>query len=253
MRRQLQVGVGVWAVFAVMACAGVALGQDTFGTDRITAYTIPEWEFGPVDSTQTYSDTSIAAGIGMGTFNVRRYSTGGDSGFFAGPHLPEGALLTNITYNLCDSSQADLHWTASLWMCTTVDGTCAQIGNEVESTSSEISPCFPYTQDISSLNVVVDNYTWELMVVANPDADDATNSLASVVIGYKLQVSPAPPFATFADVPTDHPFFQFVEALAASGITAGCGSGNFCPDAPLTRGQMAVFLSKGLGLQWPVP
>ena len=44
---------------------------------------------------------------------------------------------------------------------------------------------------------------------------------------------------------------EFVEALVASGITAGCGNGNFCPDAPLTRGQMAVFLSKALGLHWP--
>ena len=40
-----------------------------------------------------------------------------------------------------------------------------------------------------------------------------------------------------------------VEALAASGVTAGCGTGtDFCPNAPLTRGQMAVFLSKALGL-----
>jgi S-layer homology domain len=70
--------------------------------------------------------------------------------------------------------------------------------------------------------------------------------------GHHLQVSPAPGAATFGDVPTGHPFFQFVEALAASGITAGCGNGNFCPDAPLTRGQMAVFLSKALGLHWPV-
>ena len=48
-----------------------------------------------------------------------------------------------------------------------------------------------------------------------------------------------------------HPFFQHVEALATSGITAGCGGGNFCPDHPLTRGQMAVFLAKALGLHWP--
>ncbi|HEX4439809.1 MAG TPA: S-layer homology domain-containing protein, partial [Thermoanaerobaculia bacterium] len=73
-----------------------------------------------------------------------------------------------------------------------------------------------------------------------------------VRVYYHLQVSPAPGTATFNDVPTNHPFFQFVEALAASGITAGCGGGNFCPDAPLTRGQMAVFLSKALGLHWPV-
>jgi len=41
------------------------------------------------------------------------------------------------------------------------------------------------------------------------------------------------------------------EALYAAGITGGCGNFNYCPDAPLTRGQMAVFLAKALGLHWP--
>jgi hypothetical protein len=52
-------------------------------------------------------------------------------------------------------------------------------------------------------------------------------------------------------VPTGHNFFQFIEALAASGITGGCGNGNYCPDNAVTRGQMAVFLAKALGLQFP--
>ena len=68
---------------------------------------------------------------------------------------------------------------------------------------------------------------------------------------YKLQVSPPPGTATFGDVPTTHLFYQYIEALAAAGITSGCGGGNFCPDAALTRGQMAVFLAKALGLHWP--
>ncbi len=69
---------------------------------------------------------------------------------------------------------------------------------------------------------------------------------------WRRAMSPAPLTATFPnDVPTSHPFFRFVEALAASGITAGCGTGSFCPDQPLTRGQMAVFLTFGLGLYWP--
>jgi hypothetical protein len=72
-----------------------------------------------------------------------------------------------------------------------------------------------------------------------------------MLVYWTRQVSPAPPMATFGDVPTSHPFFQFVEALAKSGITGGCGGGSFCPDAALTRGQMAVFLAKALGLQWP--
>lgn len=71
-----------------------------------------------------------------------------------------------------------------------------------------------------------------------------------VEVWWRLTVSDPPATATFADVPNGHPFYQFVEALGASGITGGCGGGNFCPDAPLTRGQMAVFLSKALGLRW---
>lgn len=73
-----------------------------------------------------------------------------------------------------------------------------------------------------------------------------------LIVKWRRAVSPAPTTATFPnDVPTTHPFFQFVEALAASGITAGCGTGSYCPDQPLTRGQMAVFLTGALGLYWP--
>lgn len=74
--------------------------------------------------------------------------------------------------------------------------------------------------------------------------------VTSARIYYTRTVSPAPLVATFSDVPTGHLFFRFVEALAAAGVTGGCGGGNFCPDAPLTRGQMAVFLSAALGLYW---
>ena len=70
-------------------------------------------------------------------------------------------------------------------------------------------------------------------------------------VGYRLQVSIPPATPTFNDVPVGDSAFQFIEALAASGITAGCGGGNFCPDATLTRRQMAVFLAKGLGLSFP--
>ncbi len=52
-------------------------------------------------------------------------------------------------------------------------------------------------------------------------------------------------------MPTNHQFFQFIEALAASGITGGCGTGIYCPDNPVTRGQMAVCLSIALGLHFP--
>jgi hypothetical protein len=67
-----------------------------------------------------------------------------------------------------------------------------------------------------------------------------------------LRVSPAPGTATFPnDVPTSHPYFRFIEALAAAGITGGCGPGSYCPNSPITRGEMAVFLAAALGLHWP--
>ena len=75
--------------------------------------------------------------------------------------------------------------------------------------------------------------------------------LRSARLLFRRRVTPPPAVATFADVPVIHPFFQFIEALSASGITAGCGTGIYCPDSPLTRGQMAVFLAKALGLHWP--
>lgn len=76
-------------------------------------------------------------------------------------------------------------------------------------------------------------------------------ALSHVSAGWKRQISPAPDTATFDDVPTEHIFFRHIEALADSAITSGCDADNFCPDAPLTRGQMAVFLAKALGLHWP--
>ena len=71
-----------------------------------------------------------------------------------------------------------------------------------------------------------------------------------VEVWWRRAVSDPPATPTFGDVPASHPFYQFIEAFAKSGVTGGCGAGNFCPDTPLTRGQMAVFLSKALGLHW---
>jgi hypothetical protein len=56
--------------------------------------------------------------------------------------------------------------------------------------------------------------------------------------------TPGPRSQAFGDVPTGHPFFAFVNKLASLGVTTGCGGGNFCVDAPVTRGQMAVFVER---------
>lgn len=47
---------------------------------------------------------------------------------------------------------------------------------------------------------------------------------------------------TFSDVPCTSSFAPWVNQIAAEGITTGCGGGNYCPSAAVTREQMAVFL-----------
>jgi hypothetical protein len=47
---------------------------------------------------------------------------------------------------------------------------------------------------------------------------------------------------TFGDVPAAHAFCPFIEELNRRGVVSGCGGGNFCPDSPVLRDQMAVFV-----------
>jgi hypothetical protein len=56
----------------------------------------------------------------------------------------------------------------------------------------------------------------------------------------------APPTCkgAFPDVPCPSLFADWIEQLAAEGVTAGCGGGLYCPDGSVTRRQMAVFLLK---------
>jgi hypothetical protein len=59
---------------------------------------------------------------------------------------------------------------------------------------------------------------------------------------------PPPGTGVFTDVPLGSFAVDWIEAMAAEGITGGCGSGNFCPTDPVTRAQMAVFLVRTFGL-----
>jgi hypothetical protein len=48
----------------------------------------------------------------------------------------------------------------------------------------------------------------------------------------------------FSDVACPGLFTDWIEQLAAEGITAGCASGKYCPDDAVTRAQMSAFLLK---------
>lgn len=50
----------------------------------------------------------------------------------------------------------------------------------------------------------------------------------------------------FTDI-IDSPFRADIEWLSATGITKGCDTAMFCPEAPVTRGQLAAFLVRAMG------
>jgi len=60
--------------------------------------------------------------------------------------------------------------------------------------------------------------------------------------------TPPPCAGVFGDVTCPSPFADWIEQLAAEGITGGCGGNNYCPGSSVTRGQMAVFLMKAFSL-----
>jgi cysteine-rich repeat protein len=47
----------------------------------------------------------------------------------------------------------------------------------------------------------------------------------------------------FNDVPASSPFCKWIEELARRGVVTGCGGGNYCPGAAVTREQMGVFIT----------
>lgn len=49
---------------------------------------------------------------------------------------------------------------------------------------------------------------------------------------------------SFSDVPNIHPFHSQISWMAATGITTGCTGSTYCPNDPVTRAQMAVFMQR---------
>jgi hypothetical protein len=222
---------------ATLSLAAQPARTPSFGTATTTYYAVSPSDFNPADSASAFSSGDFLT------------TNQGGAEFIAPLHLPSGALLTYFAFYYCDSGPEPGGRLHVVVTDHAVDGTSTPVAG-LQSTASQ--PCGSIAEvDVTGLGYTVENATHSPVVDVTLNGSDTTNKLSAVVVGYKLQVSPAPQAATFADVPSGHPFFQFVEALASSGITGGCGSGNYCPDSPVTRGQMAVFLSKSLGLNWP--
>lgn len=188
-------------------------------------------------------------------FAFYRAATGsGNQLFDAKINLPAGALVTGY-----DCFVADFHTTANvlvdLWKQSFDVATNTPLNVQLASLASTGSsglqtptaaPFTPFTVQYRE-GSLRNHYTFILFL----QGSSLDTAFRACRVFWQRQISPAPASAAFTDVPTSHPFFQFVEALRASGITLGCSATQYCPDAPVTRAQMAAFLARMGGLHWP--
>jgi hypothetical protein len=174
--------------------------------------------------------------------------------------LPEGAEVRQICMYVYDGTAAQA--TVSLVAVKLVPGgggdpAIVTIPNAVVSSMNDIgygyycTGTFSYTvRDV--FDVDGDGTPDAVAYYLQADLPEFSSSieLGGVRVTWRRQVSLPPAIPTFGDVPSGDGGFGFIEAMAASGITGGCGGGNYCPDAHVTRRQMAIFLAKALGLHW---
>ncbi|MEX0878886.1 MAG: S-layer homology domain-containing protein [Thermoanaerobaculia bacterium] len=225
-----------------------------FGTSGIDIYTVGWADLLPASSAVGYASNegAVSGGYRWTTSNSAFLSTGLEG-------IPNGAIITQIVWYVNDANAASdfTGYLVRYWRESNFGGSPG--GDILSTLSTTGTPGDTITFEGLSHTVLrradvtgdtlpdVINY----VLFAETPPFDGTVAFGETRILWQRQVSPAPAVATFPDVPTSDGAFQFVEALVASGITAGCGGGNYCPDAPLTRRQMAVFLAKALGLHWP--
>jgi hypothetical protein len=230
------------ALASASALAQIPGAPETYGNSPIVR-TLQAFEFQP------YS-IAYAGSVEANTFRSR-YCSALPGCFWQAPlFLPAGAVIDSVVLDGCDG-----HNNGAIRV------ELRRIGaGETSDDQMAFATTTPAGQPGCSATLLtatptahtIDNvaYTYWIEVGGGSSVD---LRFQAVRVYYRLQVSPTPVTATFGDVPVGHPFHRFVEAFARAGITGGCSPApnpNFCPNDPVTRGQMAVFMSAALGLHF---
>jgi hypothetical protein len=239
------------ATVAVLALASAIAGSAAAGGIETAVPQGEDWgTTSNVIETYEASDFEIASGAygGFDANGARFCGNAATCTWLAGVRLPTGAQVTAIELDACDLDPVN-QISYALFRNVKGGGISTNLNGAFAGTG--LTPgCALFTAALSAPETVnnLNNNYW----IALASGPTNLTKFKAVRVIYRLQVSGAPAVATFPnDVPTTHPFFRFVEALARAGITSGCGDGSFCPDDPVTRGQMAVFLATALGLHFP--
>ena len=137
-----------------------------------------------------------------------------------------------------------LRWVMAVWLVRVLD---ANPPTADVSTFADVGASHwwsPYVERLAALGVTQGCTAVPARFCPNDPVTRA--QMASFLVrAFELEAGPS---AGFSDVDTDDTHAANIDALAASGVTAGCTPARFCPRRHTTRAQMATFLARALGL-----
>ena len=174
--------------------------------------------------------------------------------FYAPLHVPNGVDVTSTVFYYMHDENLDEMEIVFKWQYSRDNEPFGDIDSSVSEPQGSVQGNNHYgTVDLGS--IPIDNRDMYRFVVEVPPIPDTVPfhplGFKGVKVSYRRQVSVPPATATFSDVTPGMNFFPYVEALAAAGITGGIGDGSYGLNDYVTRGQMAAFLARALGLHHP--
>ena len=165
-------------------------------------------------------------------------------------HLPSGARLIRAQLYAWDSNNNNdvnvkLEIVRENWL---TKGSQSLV--TIETDTDDIGPQYTIAEGAVGHNIRNLNGWYHARVTLDNGNQGRSLRLWGVRLFYKLRIAPGPAIPTFSDVGIGNAFYDEIEAMAASGITTGYGDGTYGPDDNVTRGQMAAFFARALGLYW---
>ena len=182
----------------------------------------------PAEATDGYSD------VEPGSTHEANISDLADEGVFEGTQCDEG---------FCPSAPIQ-RWTMAVWLVRILDGGDVSGPSRFVDVPRDVW-WSGYVERLAELDITGGCATEPARFCPTQPVTRAQMA-TFLVQAFDL---PEAPRADFEDVAEGSTHAADIDALAASGVTAGCGERRYCPRRPTTRAEMATFLNAARSLE----
>jgi uncharacterized repeat protein (TIGR01451 family) len=192
--------------------------------------------------TQMVTGTTDGNGVAMGQIQVAAPGTYAAKATFAGDaNYLMTMTVTSFNVTLGGQSCTFTRTPTSQSFAANGGTGTAQLTTPASNCNWSAASTVPWITLTSGLNGT-GNGTVGYTVASNPTTSPRSGTINLAGLSFTVIQG-----QQFNDVPLTYPFYTEIGKLAARGVTLGCGGGNYCPDANVTREQMSAFIMRALG------